>query len=1468
MADDSTTSPLTPEHEKYLADHAVDVELAKRLGVRSLLSHDDNPQTGVWPNWSNHPAILFPWTGPDGRVEYQVRPDEATGDTRRGGKPRKYVFAKGMTPVLWAVREVEGSELVVIIEGTKQCLAGASYAPVGVSIYGIAGCRMWQTPTGGPIPDLAVVDGRDVVVILDADAETNPEVYEAGTTLAVALAAEGATSVKFGRLPGGASKSGLDDILASRQPERRASYLKRVVEGAKPKPADAKPRPRKKGQDAPVASDGRATIICNRDRLDVINDLAGALLAKWNATRLFNHGGVISWLSDEETMAPVDRGSFHDLVQATAITVNENEGANGTTYSFTWPDAGTMSATMSRAAKFAALDRISHAPFVRPDGTIVTEPGYDEATRTLLMPDEVFAGIEVPEDPSAAEIAAAREMLLEEWLGDFPLDGEADRANLLALLVTPAIRGNVPRAPLAVVDGLQMGVGKNLLADVLLTVYTGHAAQPMNWVSDPEEIRKQVTAAFRTGSEFFVYDEAHTLEGAPLAQALTAETWQDRILGVSNMASFPNRVTWISLGNNVQVKGDITRRVYRIALRPTYANPQDRQASSFRHPGQSGLDLGSWTRKHRRELLVAILTLVRAWFAQGAPTPKKGVSFGSFEAWERMVGGIVEVAGLPGFLGNLKVWRSESDFDTQYWILHLEWLKEQFGESTFRTADVKALALTAGTDLYSAPPRLDDPTERTYGKSLGEAYSRISGRHYGSYWIQRMGSAHGHVSVYQVFSDEDLPPWKEDPEPVITEPDTDVSIPDPAPENEHAEGRGPAPEDTDGEGHDEIRPSAAGLVHGAAPGLLGEMEEALAAEGLDLNGDPQAVDGPVDEPLHWVDLIPPVSVERGGAKFPSADLTVFDLETGDIGEQFKTEDPAGYVRLAGWAHDDNPTVITEVNPVAHVRRAILDGRAITGHNIMAFDLPVMVRAGALDMLWVHRRAAAGGLFDALLAARYVDPPMAREKGVDATRKYDLGALAVKYGAMEKLSDVSKALAKKYGGWGEIPVDLNDTDPARAEDARSFWEYLGHDVGGSRGLHAALLEELGGTMPPYLVREHRIAAIAAQISLNGFRVDQPLLAERVAGVQRRKAEAMELLAGKYGIPTANEKGVAYASPLASKLGKEALERALIEAGVKPKALWRTEKSGDLQISADAMLHYGREYGHNKVVLDIVKAVYRIVSARSIYETAQNAMGPDGRVHPKISFKQATGRWSSTEPGLTVFGKRGGRHVERAVLLPDEGELLVAFDLSQVDMRAVAGLSGDRAYIEMLKQEDPHAELALALFGDRTMRETAKPIGHGWNYGESLKRISMSNNIEPHLVVQFDRMMHERFARLVEWREEIRALAGSGQLLDNGFGRLMRPDPQRAHTQGPALMGQGAARDIMMEGCLALPDEVLPMLRAQVHDEIVLSIPADLVEDVSREVVDALSLHGEPWRGVPIFADRSPAGTDWSLCYEKP
>jgi hypothetical protein len=1381
---DAIPGELSVAHADYLQAHAVNLDVAAALGVRTITGRADTAELDdPWPTFATFPAILFPWTSPTGRVEIQVRPDNPTVDLN--GRAKKYMFRVGMDPVLWAVRVVSGSERIVIVEGTKQCLAAASYAPPGVSIYGIAGCRMWQKD-GVPIPDLAVAADHEVVILLDADAAGNLDVYQAGLGLAEALKMEGASKILFARLPGG-GKAGLDDVLSTQPEERRAGYLARLIDNAKTKPAENKPTKKSKDQDRPNSAD-RTTLIVNNDRRTVINDLASALIDRWDGRELFNHGGVISRLENTR-MVPLDHGTSRDIIQDTCITVKENNGAQGTTYTFEWPDANVISAVLSRASRFSPLERLAHAPFVRPDGTIVTEPGYDEATKTVLMSDPEMAGLTVPETPTPGEIQAARELLMNEWLGDFPLAEDVDRANLLALVVTPALRGLVPLAPMAVIDGLQMGVGKNLLADQILTVYTGQVARPMNWVDEPEELRKQITSAFRTGQEFFVFDEAHTLQGAPLAQALTASTWQDRILGVSNMAEFPNRVTWISLGNQVQVRGDITRRVYRISLRPTYDNPQDRPSHLFRHPGQSGMDLGAWTRKHRRDLLTAILTLVRAWFAAGQPYNRRGSSMGSFELWERYAGGVVETAGLRGFLDNIGAWRSESDFDSQYWVGHMAWLHGEFGDKPFRTSDVRTRALTDPA-AYAAPPNLDDPSDKGYGKKLGEQYSRMKGRRYDGHYLDRVGWAHGHVTLWRV----------------------------------HVPGEADAP---------------------PAPPVAPEPEPWC----FTCNG-PGAHDHPEPTEPEPIEAAPPAT-QHVPAR-PTSDMLALDLEAGDADDLHKIG--PGYVTLAGIASDENEVEIDGAYPAETAASAINGAKVTTGHNIMAFDLPALVHEGVLDMATVHEMAAAGRFADTLLMARYLDPPMAREKGVDFTRRYDLDSLAERLGLGRK-DDAGKALAKKYGGWAKIPTDPD------TEDGAAYRQYLHQDVNLSRQVYGVLLEEAGGTMPEYLVREHRVAAIAAQISLNGFRVDVPLLEERIAAINARKAESVAWLAAHAGLPLTDGRGKPYASPVGTKLGKERLEQALREAGAT--SIWRTEKSQALDISSDHMRHLASEYAHLPRVREIAQHVYRIVSSRSVFETVHNHLVGD-RVHPKIGFDQATGRWSVTSPGLTVLGKRNGRHTERAVFLPEDGHVVMTADLSQVDMRAIAGLSQDMAYIEMLKSEDPHAEIALALFGDASLRDVAKPIGHGWNYGRGIKAISEGNELDPELVRRFDTSMRERFPRLVQWREEARELAASGALLDNGWGRKMRPDPQRAHTQGPALYGQGAARDIMMHGLLQLPSEVLPMLRAQIHDEIVLSVPIKDAPDVAKAVVEALSFE---WRNVPITADTGPFGTDWSKCYEK-
>lgn len=635
---------------------------------------------------------------------------------------------------------------VWLVEGTKQSLAAAAYKPPGVLVVGIPGCRNAMSDRR-LLPALAeLIEDKRVIVLFDADIATNPDVHAAATQLKAALEADGADEVKFASVPG-ESKTGLDDYLGGRVDAKRPKALSRLVARTQ---AALPARPRRRAADL----SSRPAIDVTMDRHILINEVSGLLRDRWDGDRLFNHGGQLSE-RDGAVMKPLLGGRLRDLLAEAAFFCRPTKMGDVAA----WPDANTISAVESRAPDFTPLDRIMQTPFVRMDGTICQAPGYDPHSRAYLIVGGDLVEMVVPEAPTTAQVEAAVALILGDWLGDFPVAVQADQANLLALVLTPFIRGLVPLAPLALINGLQMGVGKNLLADCLSLLVTGSNAEPLPFPSDDDEARKVITSTFATGKPMFVFDEAHSVQGRSLARALTAVTYTDRILGFSRMAEYPNQVTWIALGNQIAVQGDLARRVYKISLWPRGAAPENRDTDSFRHP-----DLRTWTREHRGQLVTAVLTLVRAWFAAGQPVSPRGVSFGSFEGWDRVCGGILHVAGVEDFLADTGAWRQEADFDTAYWTEHLAALWKIFRNGAFTSAEVAQLAEApmAGKPDFPAPPGLEMTGGQGYTRKLGQSYATIKDRWFGDYRLHRVGrpgagGAHGSVNKWQVERRGDSP---------------------------------------------------------------------------------------------------------------------------------------------------------------------------------------------------------------------------------------------------------------------------------------------------------------------------------------------------------------------------------------------------------------------------------------------------------------------------------------------------------------------------------------------------------------------------------------------------------------------------------------------------------------------------------------------------------------------------------------
>jgi hypothetical protein len=290
-----------------------------------------------------------------------------------------------------------------------------------------------------------------------------------------------------------------------------------------------------------------------------------------------------------------------------------------------------------RRWRFPHVTSVITMPTLRPDGSLLIEPGYDPETELCLMPG--FEIPPIPEQPSKDQ-ARAQLKLLIDLLSEFSFkgtgsdkgsDGEREhrlnRSVALSGLLTALVRGSLPTAPTHLIRAHMAGTGKSYLVDVFAAIATGRLCPVITVSKSVEETEKRLHGIVQSGIAIVSLDNCmHDLGGECLCQVSERPVIKIRILGSSDTPDCDVHTAVYATGNNIGFKGDMIRRGLLCNLEALDERPELREFER---------DALKTARANRATYVAAGLTVMRAYLAAGAPGVCK--RFGSYEDWSRMV---------------------------------------------------------------------------------------------------------------------------------------------------------------------------------------------------------------------------------------------------------------------------------------------------------------------------------------------------------------------------------------------------------------------------------------------------------------------------------------------------------------------------------------------------------------------------------------------------------------------------------------------------------------------------------------------------------------------------------------------------------------------------------------------------------------------------------------------------------------
>ncbi|OEE37192.1 DNA polymerase I [Vibrio genomosp. F10 str. ZF-129] len=585
-------------------------------------------------------------------------------------------------------------------------------------------------------------------------------------------------------------------------------------------------------------------------------------------------------------------------------------------------------------------------------------------------------------------------------------------------------------------------------------------------------------------------------------------------------------------------------------------------------------------------------------------------------------------------------------------------------------------------------------------------------------------------------------------------------------------------------------------------------------------------------------------------KLKDAELFAFDTETDSldymvanlVGVSFATEEGvAAYVPVA---HDyldapeqlDRDWVLEQLKPILED-----DNQAKVGQNLK-YDASVLARYD-IDMKGIKH--------DTMLASYVLN---------SVGGKHDMDSLALRFLQHSCISfEQIAGKGKKQLTFNQI--ELEEAAPYAAEDA---------DV--TLRLHNRIMSHLDKDEKLKAIYEEieiPLVPVISRIERTGVFVDDMMLGaqsqEIAARLDELEQKAYEIAEQEFNLGSPKQ----LQAILFEKMGLPVIKKT---------------PSGAPSTNEEVLQELALDYPLPKILIE-----YRgLAKLKSTYTDKLPKMinAETGRVH--TSYHQAvtaTGRLSSTDPNLQNIPIRNeeGRRIRQAFVAP-HGHKILAVDYSQIELRIMAHLSGDKALLEAFQQgKDIHAATAAEIIGvpieevSSEQRRQAKAVNFGLIYGMSAFGLAKQLGIARGEAQRYMDTYFERYPGVMQYMEDTRSAASEQGYVETIFGRrlhlpeiksrngMRRKAAERAAINAPM---QGTAADIIKKAMLLVDEwieshgEGRVKLLMQVHDELVLEVEESVLSEIESKVQELME--SAATLDVPLIAEAGH-GDNWDQAH---